>query len=93
MLKINEWNCDKYHAAKKVISRFLYIFFFHRRNSMFDGNQYATKSLTNYEAEKDGISFLMDLIRDYQPNLRASVHWFNITDTFKLPEFHDHISV
>ena len=60
---------------------------------MFDGNQYASQSLINYEADQDGVAFLYDLIQDYQPNLRASVHYSNITDAFKLPEFHDTISV
>ena len=60
---------------------------------MFDGNQYANQSLINYEAEQDGISFMMDLICDYQPNLLASVQQSNIIDVFKLPEFHDTVCI
>ena len=93
LLEITPRNCENYTAASKVMARFLYIFFFHGRENMFDGNQYASQSLTTYETDQDGVAFLYDLIRDYQPNLRASVHRSNITDAFKLPEFHDTISV
>ena len=93
LLEITPRNCENYSAASKVMARFLYIFFFHGRENMFDGNEYASQSLTTYEADQDGVAFLYDLIRDYQPNLRASVHRSNITDAFKLPEFHDTISV
>ena len=60
---------------------------------MFKSNQYTSQSLINYEAEQDGVGFLHNLIRDYQPNLRVSVHHSNITDAFKLPEVDDSISV
>ena len=93
MLEITPWNCKNYEAASKVMSWFLYIFFFHGQKNIFDCNQYAIQSLINYEAEQDGVGFLHDLIRDYQPNLWASVHRSNITNAFKLPEFDNTISV
>ena len=67
LLEITEDNCQNYLSAKLVMSRFLYIFFFHGHDTMFDNNNYARFSLVNCEEHKDGLSFLLNLIRECHP--------------------------
>ena len=93
LLEIKRWNCGNYETAQKLMSRFLYIFFFHGRDLMFDANQYTKHSLLTYETEQDGLGFLRNLIHNSHPELRATVHRSNITDAFQLPIFDDYISI
>ena len=75
------------------MSLFLFIFFFHVQEIMFDAILYAKHSLINYETEQNEVGFLMDLIRDSHPELRSEVHLASITDAFTLPTFDNDISV
>ena len=75
------------------MSRFLFIFFFHGQDIMFNSNSYARNSLINYETEQNGLGFLEDLIRDSHPKLRTDVHRSSITDAFTLPTFTEDISI
>ena len=93
LLEINAWNCDNYESAKKVMSRYLYIFFAQGKDTMFDANAYARNSLVNYEREQDGLSFLHSLIKDHHTDLRSTVHRANITDAYTLPKFDDDLSL
>ena len=93
LLEIDPYNCENYINARTVMSRFLFIFFFHGRDIMFDANSYAKNSLINYETEQNGLSFLEDLIRDSHPELRTEVHRSSITDAFTLPTFAADISL
>ena len=93
LLEINAYNCQNYDSAKLVMSRFLYIFFFHGRDTMFDNNNYARFSLVNYEEHQDGLSFLLNLIRECHPKLRSDVNRSSITKTLELPKFEDTITI
>ena len=93
LLEITEDNCQNYHSAKLVMSRFLYIFFFHGRDTMFDNNNYARFSLVNYEEHQDGLSFLLNLIRECHPKLRSDVNRSSISKALELPTFEDTITI
>ena len=93
LLEITEDNCQNYHSAKLVMSRFLYIFFFHGRDTMFDNNNYARFSLVNYEEHQDGLTFLLNLIRERHPKLRSDVNRSSISKALELPRFEDTITI
>ena len=93
ILEINNWNCDNYESARKVMSRYLYIFFVQGKDTMFDANAYARNSLVNYERDQDGLSFLYSLIKDHHTDLCSTVHRANITDAYTLPNFDDDMSL
>ena len=93
LLEINEHNCLNFEFAKKVMSRFLFTFFFQGRDMMFDTNAYARYSLAHYERDQDGLGFLLNLIRDSHPQLCSDVTRTSITQSFQLPTFTDTISI
>ena len=74
LLEINEENCDNYKSARKVVSRYLYIFFAQDKDNMFNANAYARNGLLNYEREQDGLAFLYGLIKDHCTDLQSTVH-------------------
>ena len=63
LLEITANNCLNFKAARKVMSRFLYNFFYQGRDNMFDNNAYAYNSLVAYEKEQNGLGFLCKLIK------------------------------
>ena len=75
------------------MSRFLYIFFFRGRDTMFDNNNYARFSLVNYEEHQDGLTFLLNLIRERHPKLWSDVNHSSISKALELPRFEDTITI
>ena len=63
LLKITADNCLNFDSVQKVMSRFLYNFFYQGRDNMFDNNAYAYNSLVAYEKEQNGLGFLFELIK------------------------------
>ena len=93
LLKITADNCLNFESAGKVMSRFLYNFFYQGRDNMFDNNAYAYNSLVAYGKEQNGLGFLFELIKASHQELRVDATQSNITELYTLPKYLESESV